>query len=279
MIEEFISLCHAIGCQPCYIQGGGGNISLKIDEKSMIIKASGGMLKDVSFQRGFSIVDHQQIATLLRSGCDENVFLKNTENFMIGNYPRPSMELGFHAVLKRCVIHTHSVYANLLTCAQEGYDIVKKLFPMAKWIRYQTPGYPLSRIIAEKADEYDILFLENHGLIVCADKSNVALELHQKINDNIHDYFLPSLASFDNFSFEEEEESMNSQILFPDQVIYAYSKTDLKNTQAQKETIKAYHFIKENIKRLGLTPKTIDDKEVNILLNLESEKYRQKQVL
>ena len=41
---------------------------------------------------------------------------------------RPSVEVGFHAILKKYVIHTHSVYANIITCSMEGEALAEKLF-------------------------------------------------------------------------------------------------------------------------------------------------------
>jgi len=44
---------------------------------------------------------------------------------------RPSVEVGFHSFLSRCVIHTHSVYANLLCCSEEGRGIADEILHLS----------------------------------------------------------------------------------------------------------------------------------------------------
>ena len=46
--QALISISNEIGSNKAYIQGGGGNTSVKLDENLMLIKSSGTSLKDMS---------------------------------------------------------------------------------------------------------------------------------------------------------------------------------------------------------------------------------------
>ncbi len=155
---------------------------------------------------------------------------------------RPSIETGFHAILGNTVIHTHSVYANLLTCAKEGQVIMKELFPEAIFIPYNTPGIALTYAIQEAIDKYDsdIFFLENHGLIAVGETPQLAFDLHEEINSAIKEHFLLnqeyatlSLNMIDEYwvanspylsEFIRQNPTLmttiTDTILFPDQVVY-----------------------------------------------------------
>ena len=128
-IEELVFMSNDIGGDPACTQGGGGNISVKLDEEQMAIKSSGRALKEMTRDDGYSIVDYKKIRNHLNSSDQsEHAFLQELRSCTFEGYSRPSMETGFHALLGDYVIHTHSVYANLLTCSKEGKNIVSKLF-------------------------------------------------------------------------------------------------------------------------------------------------------
>lgn len=253
-LHELAKLARDIGQFPAFVQGGGGNVSLKLDDTIMSVKASGFRLSDLSTTSGLVEVNYPQIREFYQStrtdlSLPELITLNEqaTVSSLLEqvNALRPSMETGFHAVLGGVVLHTHSVYANLLTCSIEGKDLVSQLFPTALWVSYNTPGVALTfAILATLKDNpaANILFLENHGLIVIADTASEALELHSYVNKTIQNHFglLPETAYFkilleetstgfksassdlsavikDNQSVVEK---LHQLILFPDQVVY-----------------------------------------------------------
>jgi len=59
-IEKLAWLSQNIGNHLDYVQGGGGNISVKISDNLMAIKASGFELKNLTENYGFAFVNHQR---------------------------------------------------------------------------------------------------------------------------------------------------------------------------------------------------------------------------
>jgi len=279
-IQDFIKISQIIGSNVAYVQGGGGNTSIKLDNHKMVIKASGTQLKAMDQQKGYSIVDYKSINQyLVKPDIDENLFSNKIKSFVLETKNHPSIETGFHAILGNCVIHTHSVYANILTCSIEGQTIAKKLFPDALWIAYQTPGRDLTIAIKDAIFKSNagvsIIFLQNHGLIVTADTAQNTLDIHENVNQKIKKYFNLNNATA-MLQNNVDLDYMNTHILFPDQVVYVLSGESLLKTTAAKETIWSYFYLLETINKLNLLPNFIPQCNAEILLNMESEKYRQK---
>lgn len=278
-IKDLIAISNQIGKNIAYIQGGGGNTSVKIDQKHMAIKASGFFLKTMTESAGYSIVNYSAINTYLDNcDLDEDGFTKKIKSFMLKTNNRPSIETGFHAILDKYVIHTHSVYVNILTCSNEGEAIANSLFPNSIWINYSTPGRALTLAIKNSTNSKKkpaIIFLQNHGIIIHSNIAETANKIHCHVNKSIMNYFniLPAV-------FSENENGINfkfikNHMLFPDQVVYTLAEKNLLNTLAAKETLWAYRFILSTIKKNKLTPHFLPKNHAKLLLNMESEKYRQ----
>lgn len=282
-INNLVNLSKKIGSYPEFVQGGGGNISVKINQNLMAIKASGYLLKDVKYDDGFSFVNNQNIADYLKNKTSPKTTESDFDSFIIANkihldgYPnlKPSIETGFHSILpQKYIIHTHSVYVNILCCSKEGENIVKKLFPDAFWVQYANPGKEITLEITRSIDNISSLyFMQNHGIIVCSENAEDAYNLHKFVNDKIISHFnIDNGYNFkDNYNFDFKD--YRDAVLFPDQIVYLMSK-DLQKTNAGIETLYAYHYILNNIKNLNLTANFISQKDINYIENMESEKYR-----
>ena len=275
-INDLLLIAKKIGKKIAYFQGGGGNISVKIDDTRMAIKASGYRLQDMTLEQGYSVVDYQRIRLFLcQPKSDEDTFMQKINSFVIATNNRPSMESGFHACLARYVIHTHSIYANLLTCAKEGKQIAQQLFGNMIWIDYVTPGQDLTFAIKRSAvGDRSIFFLQNHGLVISNDSLEDTLDLHESVNQQIRDFFeLPAKISLTRKPVFDLE-FIKENILFPDQVIYLMA--DKTGTKAAEETLFAYNFLLATMAKKKLVANFISPAEKKKLLNMESEKYRQK---
>ncbi len=209
-LKELEKISQKIGAHPDLVQGGGGNTSAKLDDRYMAVKASGYRLDQVTEQDGYVIVDYQRIRDYFRT-VDTNRdidFEKESAGFMKecvleDRNPknlRPSIETGFHSFMGRYVIHTHSVYANILCCAKEGKEIAHKIFGdeyAMLWVPYTNPGFDLTIELNKAIYQYEdvkgyrpnIVFMENHGVIVSGDKAEDCLTLHDKVNSAIIEYF------------------------------------------------------------------------------------------
>lgn len=267
-----------LGKNPNYAQGGGGNTSVKKDNNSMLIKASGFKLADVSKKEGYVVINQKKYLHLLNeklNNLSEDDYTKiGIESLIEATHLKPSIETCFHACIRNThVIHSHSIFTNILSCSAEGESITKKLFPNSIFIEYATPGKALALKIFKSTEGLDhrnlIIFLQNHGVIIGSQSAKECLDTHEELNRSIRE----------KFSLHEGIESTtldslsNVPILFPDQVVYSSNNT---KTQAAIETLKAAKYIFNQIERNGLTPIFLPNEERDFLLNMESEKYRQR---
>ena len=194
-----------------YVQGGGGNTSVKWDENLMAIKASGYTLNEITEEKGYVTVDYPRIKEYY-NGVDTDIKKDYEQESLDINLSsvrllpgmeekRPSVEVGFHSFLPKCVIHTHSVYANLLCCAEEGRDIAKEILADSGiqylFVPYIDPGFRLTLAVKTAAEAYqarngavpDAIFLENHGVIASHDDAEKAIRIHEDVNNRIKRYF------------------------------------------------------------------------------------------
>ena len=56
-LNEFVKMSRIGGSRVDYVQGGGGNTSVKLPGGRMAIKASGFCLKDIGQQQGYAVVN------------------------------------------------------------------------------------------------------------------------------------------------------------------------------------------------------------------------------
>ena len=204
-------ISQAVGIPVEYTQGGGGNTSVKLDDELMAVKASGFKLKQINPQEGYVVVNYKNLKEYYNQVDlkQDRDFEKESGEFVKTNITeieglkklRPSVEAGFHSILKKYVIHTHPVYANILCCSQNGRELVEKLFEgreyAAAWVPYINPGFCLTLKINEaiKASMEScgrfpqVIFMENHGLIVTDDDPDRCISLHGEVNDIIRQHF------------------------------------------------------------------------------------------
>lgn len=165
----FRTLSAALGSNPLRVQGPGGNTSIK-DGGTLWIKASGTELADAEHTDIFVAVD--RAAAVAQANGEGDGTCKDTV-LDPANTLRPSIETTFHAALDWAVIaHTHSI-ATLTHCisAKGRVAAAEKLRGVAHvFVPYAKPGVPLTReILARVGSDTQVIVLENHGLICCAD--------------------------------------------------------------------------------------------------------------
>ncbi|MBR7797399.1 hypothetical protein GT022_15265 [Agaribacter marinus] len=192
MVEEkklFVGLSRFAGERFDLIQAGGGNSSVKLANGKMLIKASGQLLSDVNETDAFVEVSLNKIQEILENEQVLHETDKKKREQLAGNLMketvysvdhRPSIETFLHALLYKYTLHTHPIVVNMFTCKQNGRDQLQLLFPEALFIPYETPGIDLAIKLNERCVNYldqwqqlpQIIFLQNHGLIVSADDAN-----------------------------------------------------------------------------------------------------------
>ena len=66
LIEAFVKLSQIGGSRADYVQGGGGNTSVKLKNGYMAIKASGYCLKDIEKDTGYAVLDGNALRKFYR---------------------------------------------------------------------------------------------------------------------------------------------------------------------------------------------------------------------
>lgn len=227
-----------------HVQGPGGNTSVK-DGEVMLIKASGYTFKNVADGLGMVLVDNKLILQQLDKSWNDNSFESPALN-IIQSIPeglKPSMEFEFHSLLNRFVLHTHSIYVNVITCCEECDELLKSIFPDLSYslIPYIMPGHPLSAYIYKEikaGERADVYFLKNHGLIVHGETAEETVNMYNLIQDRIINFLKlrPCLNECPppgkgNFQFMEISEpgeilieDIRDKILVPDQSVFFRNK-------------------------------------------------------
>ena len=276
-IDKLITIGNAIGQNVAYVQGGGGNVSLKTSQMYMYVKASGKFLADIEDEKSFVPVNWARIRDLVGECKTEAEYGRLLADSTLKHSLslRPSIETGFHAILDRCTLHTHSVWANILTCSLDGEAQIQRLFPHAIWIPYATPGLALTKAMVKRLDgaKHVTVFLQNHGVIVSGPDIDTVEAMHSSITEIIRNAY-PNLSDFDE-KINNVTKNQTNGLLFPDQAVYNADQ-HLARSRAGRETMRACTFIESQMKQAGLTVNYIDEAERDVLLNMDSEKYRQR---
>lgn len=185
-LNALIEVSRFYGLDGSFVLAGGGNTSLKEGDR-LFVKASGHALATIS-EEGFVELDRQALTVLLASKPPSNArqreeFFK--ESIMAARlHPekgqRPSVESVLHHLLpSRLVVHTHSTLVNMLTCCKRGASLTRAWFgEEVLWIPVCDPGFVLAQLVQKEMNAYirrtgrpypPVVFIQNHGLIVCGD--------------------------------------------------------------------------------------------------------------
>lgn len=281
-LADLVRISVILGENPAYIQGAGGNTSVKHDSRWMSVKASGVELKDVTADYGFVRVDFPGIRDYIPVSDEEEsrfntAMLSYLHKEEKGDPSKPSIEAGFHATLPaKFVLHSHSIYANIITCSKEGRKIAAELFDDFGWVRAAAPGRELILTFLREMKSHvraPIIFLENHGFIATGETADEALHRHEEANHKIMEHL--KLPQFDPGVVPVEKETMRAHVFFPDQVVYTTDET-LAETKAAKETFATYAYLWNTLERIGLQPQFMSQKLAGVVSNMEAEKHRRK---
>lgn len=186
-LETLVFMAHHVGGQiPFWVQGGGGNVSLK-DGDDLLIKASGTRLDQMATDRGIARVSLSafvdEFRRLLRQpdGPEREAAysaLLQSTNRTAASGARPSMETGFHGLLpSRAIYHFHSL-ASVLMAQPDHRAHAARLIEAhgmkPAFVALTKPGVCLTEaVVAEPAA--DVHLLASHGVIVGgADESAIA---------------------------------------------------------------------------------------------------------
>ena len=230
LLADFARMSQTAGSRADYVQGGGGNTSVKLADGLMAIKASGFCLSDITPNKAYAVLDgaavrdfylnsepeqFENVETAGSTKAKESV--KTIEGL---EQLRPSVEAGFHSILKTFVTHTHSVYANLAACAVNCKEICAAAFEGADYswgmVPYVDPGANLTfairnelrRVEAETGKIPSIIIMQNHGIIAHDDDADKCLALHADANERLAKAYGITGSSFPKVEIKELEEGL-----------------------------------------------------------------------
>ena len=241
-IEELIEISFEIGRNPAFVQGAGGNTSVK-NSKEMFVKASGKHLARAKDENIFVSVEYKKI--------QENISKRNEDIFsgqVTDSQNRPSIETSLHALMPhKYVVHIHPIEIIPWLVKKKEHLVDKFLDKYnAVWINYYRPGFDLAQGVNAKLKVScpDILLLENHGIVVGFNDSSSILEKLNEITGYFSlpprelrkfekdilkslsleiDYRMPkydSIHSLANDPISFNNLSTDSGIIYPDQAIF-----------------------------------------------------------
>ena len=196
-LSDLITMTRALG-EPAldYVIIGEGNTSMRMDDASFYVKASGHQMHHIS-ESGFVAV---RLAPMLAMLDDPPRTLNEQKRITAsailaqdasGAGLSPSIEVSFHAMLLhdcdvRFIGHTHPTAVNQIMCSEYAADFaLKRRFPdevvlcgpRSALVPYADPGLPLAIVMRERVLAYmdeegeapKLILLENHGMIALGD--------------------------------------------------------------------------------------------------------------
>ncbi|MGZ4333749.1 MAG: class II aldolase/adducin family protein [Gaiellaceae bacterium] len=174
-----------------------GNVSRLLDDKRMLVKASGASLSEATAASFLEVRIDPVLALLDSAPAGEEAQAAALTACASGAEGlRPSVEMPLHAVAlryggARAVGHTHPVAVNAILCSENAAAIARALFPDQivvcgadpLLVPYVDPGLPLARVLRdalrERARPPKTIYLQNHGLVALGQTQLEVLQITQ----------------------------------------------------------------------------------------------------
>lgn len=265
-LKALVYMSNTAGKRVDYVQAGGGNTSVKFQDGYMAIKASGYLLKEMNESLGFVAVNglemkrYHESAHSPSTDCNKEAMelaMASIRQINGEKAARPSVEVGFHSVLDKFVLHLHPVYVNVLMCSKGGVekalDITKAAGIPCVAVPYTMPGYKLTKLILEAVEAHkaahgsspQVVFLKNHGIVTHAPTAQEALDLMDKVNESIISalrlppFPAPAIKKKDNayqsaniwmknaLTESDIATQLRTRPIYPDQLVYTASELSI----------------------------------------------------
>ncbi len=197
-MNGLIQISKYAGMRNDLAQAGGGNTSVKLDDQVMLVKSSGCQLADVSADNGYMKVNYRAIQDYFESHTGDMMTEEDGKKLLAQaqmEEGHASIETFLHAMTAKYTLHSHPMLVNILTARVGGKEELQELFPEAVWVSYHKPGAVLAqacyRACKEQLapnSEYEVIFLENHGLVVSAGTPERVIDKTEEILRKIAGY-------------------------------------------------------------------------------------------
>jgi rhamnose utilization protein RhaD (predicted bifunctional aldolase and dehydrogenase) len=223
-INQLVKISKYAGGRFDLVQAGGGNSSVKLDDGTMLIKASGFSMSDVESESGFCKVNIAEIPGFLSSlSANPNYSRKDREMAATEILSRasehqkfrPSIETFLHSVSSgKFTLHTHPIALNMLLNKHNWMESIDKIYGAnSVEVPYATPGIELTlSLLGElnrQSAEPRMMFLQNHGLIVTADTAEEVILLTENTVQKAEEFLG---ICFENFRSVSEVAKLHNSI-------------------------------------------------------------------
>jgi len=175
-LDEYIDLCKMFGALTEWIQGPGGNFSIK-NKNNILIKRSGALVSAVTQENNWILCDIEKIKECILMSNEDAI------SSMIKGNGKPSIEVFLHCISSKFVLHFHPTPLLGLLCSNLINNYSKLGIYSCKIIEYYKPGLELAKHIDNTS--YDIYFLKNHGVIIHGDTIEEIINKMKVISSNL----------------------------------------------------------------------------------------------
>ena len=173
LIDTYVDLCRRLGGCSDWVQGAGGNISVKSGD-DLVVKASGARIGETTRENGYVICSISALQTLISENNEDS------SSALRSGVGKPSIEAFFHIVPARFVVHLHPSHLLTQLCAARTH---------ASTIPYVKPGLQLAAaFFAVYKPATRLYFLQNHGIIACGETVEEVITILESIQgwSNLH---------------------------------------------------------------------------------------------
>jgi hypothetical protein len=178
MLSDYVDLCRLLGSWPDWVQGPGGNCSIK-EGNRLIVKKSGALIADTTDKKGWVCCDISQIQIALQEGREDIAAT------VLEGSGKPSIEAFLHTFPSRIIVHLHPVPLMGYLCSEnpEPYSGIPN-----RMIGYFKPGISLTQALQSVYDPaIPLYFLKNHGVILMAETTDIVLSYMIRIREDLFD--------------------------------------------------------------------------------------------
>jgi len=279
-MDDFLFLCRAFGHLEELSQGGGGNISVKIDNETSIIKSSGVSLSDVSRSSGYTIINHKTVKDSLTGTepCLDSCVI-------VG--PKPSLETYFHSFLKKYVVHIHPTVMLPHLCSKATCCIP-----------YQKPGFELSKSIYNQYKGEPCIHLQNHGVIFTSDtiselldiahieyekyrpSTSISLKEYWKVQSEFPDSYVYKLSHVETQTYLPIVKQYNIRKLTPDIALFLYDSVFIEGNylfikaQTKSKCLSILEVFRSYCDIVDQCKHSLSELEVAEIIHMPAERYR-----
>ena len=201
-LDQLVYQSRLIGADPSLVLWGGGNTSIKSEEKDfrgrvtrvMTIKGSGSDMKTIE-RKSFPSLRLDDILPLFdrESMSDEEVVDYLGKCMLDPGAPRPSIETLLHAFIPyNSVAHSHADAIVALTNNSDAPQVLQAVYgDQVAVIEYIRPGFVLSKRVGKAVQgnrRISGVVLVNHGLFTWGDTPKAAYESHVELINAAEEY-------------------------------------------------------------------------------------------